>query len=124
AMAAVHTTVQSIRDEGLVERAAVLGAALLHDLRRIVAETCPDLVREVRGAGLLLGIEFTDQPLAAAFALELLDRRVLAGPAPAAPRVVRLMPPAVLTDAELDWLLGAATEAARAVVTRAVEGVS
>ncbi len=123
AMAAVHATVHAIRDEGLVDRAGVLGARLLHDLRRILAETCPNLVREVRGAGLLIGIEFTDQPLAAAFALELLDRRVLAAQAALAPHVIRLTPPAVLADAELDWLLAAATEAARAVVARAAEGV-
>jgi putrescine aminotransferase len=123
AMAAARATVRAIRDEGLVDRAGMLGTAIVHDLRRIVAETCPHLVREVRGAGLLIGVEFADQPLAAEFTLELLDRRVLATRAALAPHVVRLTPPAVLTDAELDWLLAAATEAARAVVARAAEGV-
>jgi putrescine aminotransferase len=122
AMAAATATVQAIRDEGLVERARLLGAGLLDDLRRIVATTCPHLVREVRGAGLLLGIEFASGPLAAGFALELLDRQVLAGHSASAPRVVRVTPPAVLTDSELHWLLDSLTEAARAVAARADEG--
>jgi putrescine aminotransferase len=105
-----------------VQRAAELGAGILDDLRRILGGTCPDLVREVRGAGLLLGVEFDSVPVAAAFAMELLDRRVLAGLAAGAPRVVRLTPPAVLTDTDLDWLLDSLTEAARAVATRADEG--
>jgi putrescine aminotransferase len=122
AMAAATAAIQAIRDEGLVERAGLLGAGILDDMRRILGGTCPDLVREVRGAGLLLGVEFGTEAVAAAFALELLDRQVLAGLAASAPRVVRLTPPAVLKDTELDWLLDSLTEAATAVAARADEG--
>jgi len=122
AMAAATAAIQAIRDEGLVERARLLGAGIRDDLRRIVADTCPQLVAEVRGAGLLLGIEFGSPALAAAFALELLDRQVLPGHPLSAPRVVRVTPPAVLTDSELGWLLDSLTEAARAVAARADEG--
>lgn len=122
AMAAATAAIQAIRDEGLVERAGLLGAGILADVRRVLGETCPALVREVRGAGLLLGIEFDTGPAAAAFALELLDRQVLAGHGTCAPRVVRLTPPAVLTDTELGWLLDSLTGAAGALAVRADEG--
>ncbi|MFM2032776.1 MAG: hypothetical protein RLZZ297_1541 [Chloroflexota bacterium] len=58
-------------------------------------------VREVRGAGLLIGIELKErvQPTLVA----LMERGVLA--LPAGPNVLRLLPPLVISDAELDEAL-------------------
>src|SRR5205823_11478961 len=61
AMAAATATIHAIRDEGLVGRAHDLGARLLTGLAGILTGTCPHLVREVRGAGLLIGVEFADE---------------------------------------------------------------
>ena len=54
-------------------------------------------VREVRGAGLLIGLELKErvQPTLVA----LMERGVLA--LPAGPNVLRLLPPLVISDAEL-----------------------
>ena len=58
-------------------------------------------VREVRGRGLLIGIELKErvQPTLVA----LMERGVLA--LPAGPNVLRLLPPLVISDAEIDQAL-------------------
>jgi 4-aminobutyrate aminotransferase-like enzyme len=55
ACAAALATVRTLRDERLGENAAEVGARMLRRLRRLV-ETSP-LVADVRGTGLLIGIE-------------------------------------------------------------------
>jgi putrescine aminotransferase len=118
AMAAAAATVRVIREEGLVERAKTLGNAVLPVLSTILTELCPDLVTDVRGVGLLIGIELRDEGIAAELTLELLERHVLVNHSLNAHRVIRLTPPAVLTDADTAWLLDAFTEAATAVAAR------
>ncbi|MFD5749815.1 aspartate aminotransferase family protein [Streptomyces sp. NPDC127033] len=107
AMAAVRATVEVIRDEGLVDRAAVTGARLLGALRAIAAERAPRLVREVRGAGLLIGVELDNASMAGELLLEMVDRHVVVNHSLNAHPVVRLTPPATLTPAEEAELLTA-----------------
>jgi N-acetyl-ornithine/N-acetyl-lysine deacetylase len=78
-------------------RAAALGA---HALERLRAVESP-LIREVRGLGLLIGIELKKrvQPYLEA----LCDRGILA--LPAGPNVLRLLPPLVISEAQLDQAL-------------------
>jgi putrescine aminotransferase len=106
-MAAVNATVEVIRDEGLVERAASIGARLLPALRAVAAAHAPGLVREVRGAGLLIGIELADAGAAGEFLLEMVDRGVVVNHSLNAHPVVRLTPPAVLSPAQETRLLEA-----------------
>ena len=107
AMAAVSATVEVIRDEGLVERAAAIGARLLPALRSVAADRAPGLVREVRGAGLLIGIELVDAGAAGEFLLEMVDRGVVVNHSLNAHPVVRLTPPAVLSPSQEARLLEA-----------------
>jgi putrescine aminotransferase len=111
AMAAAAAAVTAIRDEGLVERARVLGERLLAGLRAALAP-CGPLVRDLRGAGLLIGVELDDPGTALDLVLGLLDRGVLVNHSLNAHRVVRLTPPAVLTDAEADRVVEAVAAAA------------
>ncbi|MEU4665028.1 aminotransferase class III-fold pyridoxal phosphate-dependent enzyme, partial [Micromonospora chalcea] len=62
------------------------------------------LVREVRGAGLLLGIVL-DQPVSAAAAAALRDAGFLVNPVQ--PDVIRLAPPLILTVAQADAFVAA-----------------
>ncbi|MFF0435540.1 aspartate aminotransferase family protein [Streptomyces sp. NPDC004327] len=118
AMAAVEAAVGTIRDEGLVDRARTLGERILSALRAAVAEHCPHLVREVRGAGLLIGVEFQDPGLAGEFLLELLHGNVIVNHSLNAHAVVRLTPPAVLDEADVQELTAALHAAARALGER------
>ncbi len=119
AMAAATAAVTAIRDEGLVERARTLGERLLADLRTATAP-CGPLLRDVRGAGLLIGLELADPGTAMDLVLELLDRGVLVNHSLNAHRVVRLTPPAVLTDAEADRVVETVADAAAVIAGRAL----
>ncbi|GGV28917.1 aminotransferase class III-fold pyridoxal phosphate-dependent enzyme [Streptomyces griseoflavus] len=118
AMAAARAAVAVIDEEGLVERSRALGDTLLPLLRGSLLAHCPHLVREVRGMGLLLGVEFRDGGLAGEFLLELLDLGVIANHSLNAHAVVRLTPPAVLSDEETGELAAAVEAAARALGER------
>jgi acetylornithine/N-succinyldiaminopimelate aminotransferase len=55
--AVVREVIRTVRDEGLVERSAAMGACLLDRLRE--AATGTDLVREIRGQGLMAAMELS-----------------------------------------------------------------
>lgn len=112
AMAAARAAVETIRAEDMVARAASLGRTLLDGLTRIAADRCPGLVVQVRGAGLLIGVELRDAHTAGAFVMELHDRGVLVNHSLNAHTVIRLTPPAVLTRSDVDWLFTAFDAAA------------
>ncbi|MFD3871545.1 diaminobutyrate--2-oxoglutarate transaminase family protein [Streptomyces sp. NPDC058623] len=122
AMAAGTATLAHVRRNGLAERAAVLGARMLTALRGLAAdEPC---VGDVRGRGLMIGIELVDPgtgaaapDLAAAVRQACLDRGLIVELGGRHSSVVRLLPPLTLTDeqatAVLDRLADAVPAAAR-----------
>jgi ornithine--oxo-acid transaminase len=89
-----------IRDEGLVEKSAVLGA---HMLERLRALRHPAL-REVRGRGLWAGAEIDPELASARDVCErLLARGVLSKETHRT--VIRMAPPLVIARDDLDWAL-------------------
>ncbi|MFF0630159.1 aspartate aminotransferase family protein [Streptomyces sp. NPDC004296] len=116
AMAAAYGAITTIREEGLVERAADLGRVLITEIERIARQVLGDRVREVRGMGLLIGVEFTVPGLAGDLLLELIGAGVLANHSLNSSTVMRLTPPAVLTQDDVTFLLDAFECAARAVL--------
>jgi ornithine--oxo-acid transaminase len=99
-------------DEGLPERAAELGAYLMAELTR----TPLPLVREVRGRGLLIGVDIDPQRASARMVCErLLAHGVLTKDTHET--VVRLAPPLVITREEIDEAL----EALRAALSEIAE---
>jgi putrescine aminotransferase len=118
AMAAVQSTIDVIRRDAIVSKAATLGEAILNGLARSLDAVRPDLIADVRGVGLLIGIEFRQEHVAVDFMHELLRARVIASNSLNAFRVARLTPPAVMTDSECQWLFDAVGQAAAAVKAR------
>jgi putrescine aminotransferase len=118
AMAAVCGAVRAIREERLVERAAELGARLLAELERIMARYLGHRVYEVRGAGLLIGIDFADPAMAADLFLSLVSNNVVANLSLNSDHVVRLTPPAVMTDSDVEFLFDRFERAAALVAER------
>lgn len=94
ACAAALATLRVIRGESLSERAAELGAFFLSRLRRISSP----LVREVRGLGLMVGVELRRR--ARPYLNALAERGVLA--LPAGPTVLRFLPPLVISREDLE----------------------
>ena len=113
AMAAAKSAVEVIRDENLVQRAGVMGERMRSNLRTLLAEACPGLVVDVRGVGLLIGIEFTSSDLAGELMMKLLERRIILSHSLNSHRVLRLTPPALLTEEQCAWLFTAIYEAGR-----------
>ena len=89
-----------IEEEHLVENAASVGSYLLAQLKTLAAEN-PSIV-DVRGEGLMIGIEFSDsiKPLRTRLVKE---QHVFTGAA--STNILRLLPPLSLTKAEADDFL-------------------
>lgn len=115
ASVAVSATIEALRTEGLVERAAVLGRQVLDLARGSVAQNCPHLVDDVRGAGLLVGIDLVSAEAATELLIALLDEGVIPSYSLNSSNVLRLTPPAVLDTTDLQQLERALDRATRAL---------
>ncbi|WP_030565779.1 aspartate aminotransferase family protein [Streptomyces aureocirculatus] len=104
-MAAVQGSVQAIQEERLVTRAMDLGARLLPKIAEIARRNIGDLVVDVRGRGLLIGVELTEAGLAGELLIELFNHGVVANHSMNGNSVVRFTPPATLTELDVQFLL-------------------
>jgi ornithine--oxo-acid transaminase len=102
ACAVARAALRVLSDEQLVERARVLGTRLLDALRAIESP----LVREVRGRGLLAGVVLTEP--ARPYCEQLLARGVLVKETH--DYVIRIAPPLVVAEEDLDWMIGQVRE--------------
>ncbi len=105
AAVAARTAIETIEREDLVARAARLGDDILTGLRD--AEIVGGVVKDVRGRGLLIGIEFEAPHEAARFLENMLNEGVIVSYSLNADNVARLTPPAVLSNAEVDRVVTA-----------------
>ncbi len=87
--------------ENLPQKATILGEYFLNGLRKIQSNN--PRILEVRGMGLMIGIELNEK--AGPFVNPLMERGVIA--LLAGPRVIRLLPPLVITKDEIDIVLKA-----------------
>jgi acetylornithine/succinyldiaminopimelate/putrescine aminotransferase len=104
ASAAAIATVETIIEENLPARAKEIGDSLLAELRDLADEK--SCIREVRGVGLMVGIELNGE--AAPFIEELEKRGIIAITAGAT--VLRLVPPLTIAQEDVDTLLKALRE--------------
>ncbi|CAN5822679.1 acetyl ornithine aminotransferase family protein [soil metagenome] len=86
-------------EEGLLDNATARGAQAMSGLRGLLADQ-PELVRDVRGKGLMIGVQFASGEIAEAIQWQAFQHglRVL----DAGEDVVRLSPPLVVTQDEVD----------------------
>ncbi len=96
ACAAALATIETIEEEGLLERAVVLGEHFRQRLEALQAR-CP-LIHEVRVKGVMIGLQLTVEGTALVQAC--LQRRLLVNCTHGS--VIRLLPAMNLTDSELD----------------------
>ena len=102
ACAAAIASLEVIEKEGLVARAKELGAYFLKELQSIGSGK----VREIRGLGLMVGVELKEK--AGPYVQQLMEKGVIVLLAGAT--VIRLLPPLVITKGEIDTVVGAFRE--------------
>lgn len=121
AMAAGVATLQVMKDERLVENSAAKGERLLHAFRQMAQRH--ELISDVRGRGLMIGVEFgSPKSLMLKATWNLLetassglfgqliciplfkDHKVLTQVAGHANPTIKLLPPLTLNDADCDWI--------------------
>jgi 4-aminobutyrate aminotransferase len=111
--AAAIATIDVLSEPGFLDHVNARGDQLRDGLREIAAEH--PVVAEVRGPGLMVGVELRDpetrrpDPARVAAVIERcrVDERLLLMNAGTWANVIRLMPPLVVTEAEVDRALGA-----------------
>jgi len=102
ACAAAIAALGVIEEENLVRQALVKGAYLRDRLREIESPS----IREVRGMGLMVGIELKEKVMP--YIKELQEKKILA--LNAGMTVIRLLPPLVITYEQIDHLVNTLTE--------------
>lgn len=96
---AALTTISVLKEQRLAERAKLLGQRMLSRLQDAFQDL--PVVREVRGKGLMIGIEL-DRPCMELVALSLSAGLLINV---TAERVIRLLPPLILSEAEADQIV-------------------
>jgi acetylornithine aminotransferase len=98
ACAAAYAVLDVIEKENLIAKAAALGEYVMHNLKTAT------VIREVRGRGLMTGIEL--KPEHAALRTRILsEHKIFTGSAGA--NVIRLLPPLTVTEQELQRFIQA-----------------
>tara|TARA_R110002124_G_scaffold19608_3_gene78320 strand:+ start:278 stop:1492 length:1215 start_codon:yes stop_codon:yes gene_type:complete len=99
--AAVATEALTVLEEDkLVENSQKLGAYMLHE----IAQISTHLIREARGLGLWIGVDFDPERVSAREVCErLMERGILSKETHET--VVRFAPPLIITREEVDWAL-------------------
>ncbi|HHF09228.1 MAG TPA: aminotransferase class III-fold pyridoxal phosphate-dependent enzyme [Candidatus Atribacteria bacterium] len=107
-------TLKVLQEEEIPQKTAQKGDYVLSALRGLASQF-ETMIKEVRGKGLLIGVEFFDSDVASLLAMEMAQRRVLVAYTLNNPRVIRLEPPLVIEKEELDLVLEAFEDSLRSV---------
>ncbi len=113
ACAAAIAALDVIATEDLLGRAQRLGSVLGDGLSAI-ARRYPGAIAAVRGRGLLWGIELRSEGAGGMLLNLLIDAGVLVVYSLNMPRVIRIMPPAIMSEEQMAFVLDAMDRAARA----------
>jgi putrescine aminotransferase len=101
---AATATIDVIKQDGLIDRARTLGRHLEDLLSDAMDSACPEIVVDVRSAGLMIAVEFIEPHIAGDCFLDLLEQRVIANVTFGGKPVCRLTPSAYLEEQDVRWL--------------------
>jgi ornithine--oxo-acid transaminase len=85
-------------DEKMSENSAAMGDYLIGELRSLMNES--SMIKEIRGKGLFIGVEFVDSDYADRFAKIMLRNGLIAKPTQR--NILRFSPPLIITKAQVD----------------------
>lgn len=121
AAAAALAAIEVTQELNLPQRAQEMGQYLMSKLAGLHS-AYPQLVEEVRGRGLMVGLEFTDADIGALVVSELATRGVLTAFGLNNPKVVRLEPPLIVEKGHIDTCVEALEQSLEATQVT-LEGV-
>lgn len=106
ACAAVYATLTTIKSEGMVDKVAEKGEYFKNELRKL-QEKYPDKVTDVRGCGLMLGMEVAGEgkPIVESCLANNVIVNCTAG------NVIRIVPPLIISKEEIDIVVAALDKA-------------
>jgi len=109
ACAAGLAAIEAIQEEGLVQASRERGDQMLSGLRKVQAEY-PNAIAEVRGRGLMIGIEFAVKDVAELVINGMAQRGVIAAYTLNNPKVIRIEPPLIISEAQVNQAVNALGE--------------
>ena len=110
ACAAGLGAIEAVEEDGLCEKATARGCQFMEGLTDLAAQF-GGMIAEVRGRGLLIGVQFTDPDLAGLVIASLASQRVLAAYTLNNPSVIRFEPPLIITADQVNEVLAAFAQA-------------
>ncbi len=102
ACAAALATLEIIETEGLCAKATAMGARMMNGLREMQSRHS-DMVSDVRGMGLMIGVEFSMDEVGELVIAQMTKRGVIAAYTLNNPRVIRIEPPLIINEAQVDF---------------------
>lgn len=109
ACAAGLAAFEVIESEGLVERSAKTGAMMKAEFEKLKSKH--DLIADVRGRGLMIGVEFSMDEVGELAIAQMVKRGLVAAYALNNPRVLRFEPPLIITEEQASWAVNTFSEA-------------
>ncbi len=104
ACAAAIAAIRVIQDEQLVNLATENGAYFIGKLQNI-QQNYPQVIKSVRGKGLMIGIELTKEGIGGFLMSEFINNGVLVAYTLNNPKVIRIEPPLVITHSLIDQVV-------------------
>lgn len=104
ATTAAAVTIQTLQDENLVQRSREMGSYFRAGLEQL-HKRYPKIIYDVRGRGLLIGVEIVDATIAESLALRMFDHNILVAHTLNKPEVIRIEPPLIITRELIDVVL-------------------
>ena len=106
ACAAALATLETLRDEKIVDKVVQNGAFLMAEVERLKRQF-PEIIGDIRGLGLMFGVDLKGLPVADVVGA-CLERRLLVGSA--GDNTLRMTPPLIIEKTEIETMLQVLTE--------------
>jgi putrescine aminotransferase len=104
ACTAASACIEVLLEEHLPARSAVMGTVFQRELNSLM-DRYPEFIADVRGRGLLIGLEFQSKELREQVQVELFHRGVLVAATMNSYRTVRIEPPLIITEAQINFMI-------------------
>ena len=104
ACTAASACIEVLLEEHLPARAAVMGNYFMRKFNEL-KDKYPGHIADVRGRGLLIGLEWTSKELREKVQVELFHRGVLVAATMNANRTMRIEPPLIITESQINFMI-------------------